>query len=166
MIDTLTPQKRSELMSRIHSTDTQPELAVRRMLHGMGYRFRLHGKVNKRICKKGVLPGKPDLVLAKYKTVIFVNGCFWHRHKNCKIASMPKSNVEFWKEKFRKNIARDRKEKKELKAMGWKVITVWECELKAPDKVARRIRRQLTAYEDSTADSLKAAETSTKCDCQ
>lgn len=120
-MDTLTKEKRSWNMSRIKSKDTKPEMLVRSALHRAGYRFRLHVKE---------LPGKPDIVLPKYKTVIFVHGCFWHRHKRCSGATMPSTNQDFWKEKFRQNVKRDKKEQSALKRLGWKVIVIWECELK------------------------------------
>lgn len=119
-MDTLTKEKRSWNMSRIKSKDTKPEMLVRSALHCAGYRFRLHVKE---------LPGKPDIVLPKYKTVIFVHGCFWHRHKGCSDATMPSTNQDFWKEKFRQNVKRDKCEQAELKKRGWKVLVVWECEV-------------------------------------
>ncbi len=122
-------------MSRIRSKDTKPEIIVRSMLHKAGYRFRLHVKN---------LPGKPDIVLPKYKTVIFVHGCFWHRHKGCKYATTPSTNKKFWQEKFTRNIANDKKHQRELKKLGWKVIAVWSCELKTPDKIFRRLEKVLT----------------------
>ncbi len=120
MTDHLSPSHRSWNMSRIHSKNTKPEKIVRSMLFSMGFRFRINRKD---------LPGKPDIVLPRYKTVIFVHGCFWHRH-NCKDATMPKSNTDFWEKKFSANVERDQRVKSELAALGWKVITVWECELK------------------------------------
>ena len=107
-------------MSRIRSRDTKPEMVVRRLLHSLGHRYRLH--------RKG-LPGKPDIVLPKYRTVIFVHGCFWHRHPGCKYAYTPKSRLEFWNKKFDENVRRDRENKKALRKLGWKVIVVWECEI-------------------------------------
>ncbi|MCF7848531.1 MAG: very short patch repair endonuclease [Kiritimatiellales bacterium] len=147
-------------MSKIRGKNTKPELFVRSLLHRAGYRFSLHRKE---------LPGKPDIVLRKYKTVVFVHGCFWHRHKGCKTASMPKTNVEFWQQKFERNVSNDRKHKRDLKKLGWKVIVVWECELKNPDKVLDRLQKFLpTDYADDTdkvihyptaeAVQLKAAE--------
>ncbi len=112
-------------MSRIRGKDTVPELVLRKTLHGLGLRYRLGG---------AGLPGKPDLVFPRYKSVVFVHGCFWHRHAGCKVASMPKSNVEFWSEKFAKNLARDARVAKELAALGWRVFTVWECELSSANK--------------------------------
>lgn len=109
-------------MSRIRGRDTNIELAVRKELFRRGYRFR---KNDSRY------PGRPDIVLPKYKTVIFVNGCFWHRHENCKLATTPKTRQEFWQAKFEKNVENDRKHVNELKSMGWNVITVWECEIKS-----------------------------------
>ena len=117
-------EQRSRNMSAIKSKNTKPEIAVRKLLHSMGYRFRLHRKD---------LPGSPDIVLPKYKTVIFVHGCFWHRHKNCKYASTPKTRQEFWEAKFRENINRDKLNQENLSSKGWKIIVVWECEIKDKD---------------------------------
>ena len=114
-------EQRSRNMSAIKSKNTKPEIAVRKVLHSLGYRFRLHGKD---------LPGSPDIVLPKYKTVIFVHGCFWHRHQNCKYASTPKTRKDFWEAKFRENINRDKKHQENLSSMGWKIIIVWECAIK------------------------------------
>ena len=117
-------EQRSRNMSAIKSKNTKPEIKVRKVLHSMGYRFRLHSKD---------LPGSPDIVLPKYKTVIFVHGCFWHRHENCKYASTPKTRQEFWKAKFRENINRDKLNQENLSSKGWKIIIVWECEIKDKD---------------------------------
>lgn len=116
-------------MSRIRSKDTSPEKLVRSFLHRAGYRFRLHVKS---------LPGSPDIVLPKYRTAIFVHGCFWHRHADCKYAYTPKSNVDFWNKKFQENVSRDVKKKKLLENVGWNVLTIWECETKDESR--------LTAY--------------------
>jgi DNA mismatch endonuclease (patch repair protein) len=129
MVDTLTPAERSERMSRIRSTNTKPEVALRKALHRLGFRFRLHGNR---------LPGKPDIVLSKYRTAIFVHGCFWHRHEGCKVATTPKSNTAFWVEKFDRNIARDAAALLELQATGWKVLVAWECQLGSPEKAAAK----------------------------
>lgn len=128
--DVFTQAKRSDVMSRIRARDTRPERAVRSMLHRMGYRFRLH-RVD--------LPGKPDLVLSRYRTAIFVHGCFWHRHKGCQFAYTPKSRKNFWLKKFESNMARDRHVKKELANLGWNVITIWECELRFPERLSSRL---------------------------
>lgn len=129
-----TIEQRSEVMSRIRSKDTKPEMVVRRHLHALGFRFRLHSSK---------LPGHPDIVLPKWHTVIFVNGCFWHRHEGCKTATMPKSNVEFWQAKFDRNVARDKKEHAALEAAGWHVIVIWECEVKKRlDRLPFIIRNQ------------------------
>ena len=117
-------ERRSRNMSAIKSKNTKPEIAVRKLLHSMGYRFRLHRKD---------LPGSPDIVLPKYKTVIFVHGCFWHRHQNCKYASTPKTRQEFWNKKFNENINRDKINQENLSSKGWKIIIVWECEIKDQD---------------------------------
>ena len=112
---------RSRNMSAIKSKDTKPEIFVRRFLHSNGLRFRLHQKD---------LTGKPDIVLKKYNTLIFVNGCFWHRHEKCKYATTPKTNVNFWNQKFNQNVKRDQKCHEALREFGWKVIVIWECEVK------------------------------------
>ena len=125
MVDTLTPTQRSERMSRIRSTNTKPEVALRKALHRLGFRFRLH---------RHHLAGKPDIVLPKYRTAIFVHGCFWHRHGECKIATTPKSNTQFWVDKFNRNIARDKINQAQLEDSGWNVIVVWECNLNSADK--------------------------------
>ena len=117
-------EQRSRNMSAIKSKNTKPEIAVRKLLHAMGFRFRLHRKD---------LPGSPDIVLPKYKTVIFVHGCFWHRHENCKYASTPKTRQEFWNKKFNENINRDKINQENLSSKGWKIIIVWECEIKDKD---------------------------------
>ena len=120
-MDKHTKEVRSYNMSRIRSTDSKPETMVRKFLFSKGLRYRKNVKI---------LPGKPDIVLKKYKTVVFVNGCFWHGHENCKYFVMPKSNTDFWTEKISRNIARDSATYQALTKLGWNVIIVWECELK------------------------------------
>ena len=120
MADTKTPEERSLNMSHIRSTNTKPEETVRKYLFSKGFRYR---KNDKR------LPGKPDIVLPKYKTVVFINGCFWHMH-NCSRSRLPKSNLEYWKPKILRNVERDQNNYQKLIDAGWKVIIVWECELK------------------------------------
>lgn len=132
MVDFLSPSERSERMSRIRSSNTAPEVALRRAMHALGFRFRLHSKG---------LPGKPDIVLPRYKTVIFVHGCFWHRHGGCNVATTPKTNTEFWIEKFDRNIVRDARTREQLERLGWRVIVVWECELRSANQVAGAVRR-------------------------
>lgn len=121
MADVMTPEQRSRCMAAVKGKDTKPEMIVRKYLFSRGMRFRV--QVRK-------LPGNPDIVLPKYKTVIFVNGCFWHGHEDCKYFRLPKSNVEFWKEKIGRNIERDRESMQALLDLGWKIIRVWECELR------------------------------------
>ena len=133
-MDRISKEHRSWNMSRIRSGNTKPEKSVRSILHGLGYRFRLHRKD---------LPGKPDIVLAKYNSVIFVHGCFWHRHKDCKNASIPKTKKKFWEKKFKTNIERDIKVKNELKSNGWRVLVVWECELTDIEIVERELGKFL-----------------------
>jgi DNA mismatch endonuclease (patch repair protein) len=120
MVDLLSPEKRSWNMSRIRSKNTKPEMIVRSVLHRMGYRFRLHRKD---------LPGNPDIVLPKYKIVIFVHGCFWHQHVGCIHGGIPKSRQEYWGPKLNKNIERDKLNQKKLKEIGWKFLIIWECQI-------------------------------------
>jgi DNA mismatch endonuclease (patch repair protein) len=134
-MDIWSPEKRSAVMARIRGKDTKPELIVRSLLHRSGVRFSLRRKD---------LPGKPDIVLPKYKTVVFVHGCFWHRHKGCKVATTPKTRTDFWQAKFDSNVARDQRNQRDLKKAGWQVIVLWECEIlrdpfKAVEKVLKRI---------------------------
>ncbi|MCK0070861.1 very short patch repair endonuclease [Kordiimonas laminariae] len=119
-MDVVTPEKRSQMMAGIKGKNTKPELIIRKELFRRGFRYRLHGKK---------LPGKPDIILPKYKTVVFVNGCFWHKH-DCHLFKWPKTRTEFWREKILGNVARDKKNRDLLKADGWKVITIWECAIK------------------------------------
>ena len=129
-MDIVDSNKRSQMMAGIGSKDTKPEIAVRKFLHAKGLRFRLHRKD---------LPGKPDIVLPKMNTCIFVHGCFWHRH-NCKKGKhLPKSNVEFWEEKLGKNKVRDEKNKKALQRLGWKVLVIWECQTNNPIRMKKLI---------------------------
>lgn len=120
MSDIYSKQKRSEIMSKISGKDTKPEILVRKLLFAKGFRFR---KNDKR------LPGSPDIVLPKYKTVIFIHGCFWHNHLGCKRSKLPKTNEDFWKKKISENVARDNINIDKIKKMGWKVIIIWQCEL-------------------------------------
>jgi len=119
MADVVDKATRSRMMAGIHGKDTKPELIVRSFLHRAGLRFRLQAK----------LPGKPDLVLPKYRAAVFVHGCFWHRHEDCRYATMPASNAAFWKEKFAANVRRDSRVKQKLEEMGWRVLVIWSCEL-------------------------------------
>ena len=127
-------EQRSRNMSAIKSKNTKPEIAVRKLLHSMGYRFRLHRKD---------LPGSPDIVLPKYKTVIFVHGCFWHRHNNCKYATTPKTRKEFWENKFEENVKRDNLNQANLTLKGWKIIILWECQLKGDIKKVKKLFSQI-----------------------
>ncbi|USU08915.1 DNA mismatch endonuclease Vsr [Sphingomonadaceae bacterium OTU29MARTA1] len=122
-------------MARVGQKNTKPEVLVRRALHGLGYRFRLH---------RGDLPGRPDIVLPKYKTVIFVHGCFWHRHPGCPKASTPKTRAEFWQDKFAANIARDDRNETALRAEGWHVLIVWECETRDSVKLGAQLQAALS----------------------
>lgn len=121
-------------MRRIRSADTKPEIAVRSLLHRLGYRFRLHRKD---------LPGKPDIVLPRYRTVVLVHGCFWHRHPGCRLTTNPGTRTEFWNSKFKANVRRDSLVREQLENMGWKVLVVWQCELTDLDAVARKLEIEL-----------------------
>ncbi len=144
-------------MSRVSGKNTKPELIMRTLLHRAGYRFKINDKD---------LPGKPDIVLPKYGTTIFIHGCFWHQHKNCKQASVPQTNQEFWQQKFIRNQRKDSRTKRQLNAMGWSVMTLWECKIKKdPQAALNRIIKKLANtinYEYKTNDTrqniLKAAE--------
>ena len=133
MTDTLTKEQRSARMARVRGKDTGPEMTVRRMVHHLGFRYRLHGKN---------LPGRPDLVFRSKKKVIFVHGCFWHRHTDseCKLARLPKSRLGFWLPKLEANRERDNRNRRLLSADGWGILVVWECELSDLRKVERRIK--------------------------
>lgn len=138
MADIFTPEKRSEVMSRIKGRNTKPEIAVRSMLHRLGYRFTVNGPKNRRF------PGRPDIVLPKHKVALFVHGCFWHGHEGCRDFRVPKSRTEFWENKISSNQSRDRRVIASLHLMGWKVVTIWACEMKTLSKKAR-LRMRLPA---------------------
>ncbi len=137
-MDSLTPERRSWLMSRVAQKNTKPELIVRRIAHGLGYRFRLHRRD---------LPGTPDLVFPRLRLAVFVHGCFWHRHLGCRLASTPKSRPEFWEPKFTANVERDRRKEEQLQAVGWDVKTVWECETRDPARLTKRMLGMLRLNE-------------------
>jgi DNA mismatch endonuclease (patch repair protein) len=138
MADMFDPKKRSEIMSKVHSSNTTPEIKVRKLLHEMGYRFRL---------QRRDLPGNPDIVLSKYKTVIFVHGCFWHGCPTCKHAQIrPKTNSGYWNTKLDRTLKRDKEKKSALENMGWRVLTIWECETKK-DIPALRLKLTLVGKE-------------------
>ncbi len=133
-MDRLDRAARSALMAKVKGKDTGPELAVRRIAHALGFRFRLHRRD---------LPGSPDLVFPSRRAVVFVHGCFWHRHPGCAKASSPKTRKAFWTAKFAANVARDARVKRRLRRLGWRVLTVWECEASHPLRVAARLARFL-----------------------
>lgn len=158
MTDKLTPQRRSWNMSRIRSAGTKPEMVLRSVLHRMGFRFRLH--------RRG-LPGRPDIVLPKYHTVIFVHGCFWHQHPGCIEAVRPKTNEKYWAAKLEGNVKRDKKNRRALRREGWRVFRFWECQIeKDPIRIAMRIAKELRGITQEAAEYalpprtelLKAAE--------
>ena len=140
MADKLSSTQRQYCMSRIRGKNTKPEILVRKGLHARGFRFRLHNKK---------LPGSPDIVLPKYRAAIMVNGCFWHGHKGCRYATKPKTNVEFWEAKIARNRHRDEVTNAHLEALGWHVITVWECELRGKSILASRL--------DALAEEIREA---------
>ena len=117
-------------MGRVRNKDTKPEMAVRRLVYRMGYRYRLHGKD---------IPGQPDLVFKSRKRVIFVHGCFWHRHEGCSLCRLPKTRLDFWVPKLEANRQRDRENQRRLNEMGWSYLVIWECELKEPQRLATRV---------------------------
>jgi len=133
-VDSLSPKERSEIMARVRSKNTRPELLVRKLVFALGYRYRLHARA---------LPGCPDLVFRPRHKVIFVNGCFWHRHANCDLARIPKSRIDFWTTKLEGNRDRDERNKWALAREGWKVLTIWECQLRDAVRLEARIRRFL-----------------------
>ena len=144
MTDIMTPEQRHKCMAAIKGKDTKPEMLVRRYLHACGFRYSLH-------CKK--LPGSPDLVFRSLRTVIFIHGCFWHGHEKCKYYRLPKSNTEFWRDKVEQNRQRDGAVIQGLKSKGWRVIIIWECELKnksTREATLRRISRELSYLRNYT----------------
>lgn len=138
--DTITPEHRSRIMSKIKGKNTKPEMIVRSLCHRMGLRFRLHSRD---------LPGTPDLVFPKHRQCIFVHGCFWHQHPNCKRASMPSSRIEFWQSKLMKNVARDFEAQQALVALGWSVTVIWECQTKNRDALRDDIQKTFNTKKPS-----------------
>lgn len=135
--DTFSREKRSEIMSRVRSKDTKPEVRVRSVLHRMGYRFRVHRKD---------LPGNPDIVLPKHRTVVFVHGCFWHQHPGCRRATVPQGNADYWGPKLRRNVERDEEAQRLLWERGWRVLVLWECEMPhGNEELADKLRGLLEA---------------------
>lgn len=133
MTDQFTIQERSAIMRRVRSVDTGPELRVRQIVHRMGFRFRLH---------YAQLPGKPDLVFVKYKKALFVHGCYWHQHR-CEASKRPATNRRYWNRKLNNNIKRDKANLRLLRQQGWRVLTVWECELRKPERLEHKLSRFL-----------------------
>lgn len=134
-------------MSRIKSKNTKPEILVRKYLFNKGLRFRLNGKISKKVFSKGFLPGKPDLVFKKYHTVLFVNGCFWHSHKGCKKSHLPKSNIEYWENKLKNNRLRDEKNYQKLRELGFRILVIWECEVDDTSKLEKIYKDIICAEE-------------------
>jgi DNA mismatch endonuclease (patch repair protein) len=151
MADVHEPEVRSYNMSQIKGKDTKPEIVVRKFLHSQGYRFRLHGKY-----RGQKLPGKPDLVLPRYKTVVFVQGCFWHGHEECRFFKIPKTNTNWWKAKIDGNRERDRRNHDKLQEQGWNVISVWECDIKDhPDNALKRIVAHINQPQGGSASDKR-----------
>ncbi len=146
MTDIVDSKRRSQLMAGIRSRNTAPELAVRRIAHRMGLRFRLH---------RTDLPGSPDLVFPKHQLAVFVHGCFWHRHEGCRYASTPKSRVAFWMKKFAANVARDARQEAALRARGWRILVVWQCETKNQALIVHKLTASIACRGD--ADGQKNA---------
>jgi DNA mismatch endonuclease (patch repair protein) len=134
VVDHVDSAKRSLIMAAVHSKHTKPEVVVRKIAYGLGYRYRLHAKN---------LPGRPDLVFPGKRKAIFVHGCFWHRHTGCRYATSPKTRVQFWESKFQTNVDRDRRNVSDLESLGWKVLTVWQCELKKLETLTERLNEFL-----------------------
>jgi DNA mismatch endonuclease (patch repair protein) len=140
LVDVLTPEQRTRAMSCVKGRNTRPELAVRRALHQMGYRFRLH---------RADLPGRPDIVLPQYRVAIFVNGCFWHGHEGCPRSARPAVNTEFWNAKLSRNVDRDRVSKDALIEMGWTPVILWTCELKSSSAISATINSKVVPLTDA-----------------
>lgn len=138
-MDVYPPSKRSEVMRRVRSRDTQPELSVRRIVHRLGFRFRLNVVE---------LPGSPDLVLPRLRKVIFVHGCFWHRH-TCPAANLPVTRAEYWRSKLERNARRDRRDVRELRRAGWRVLVIWECQIKNQERLSKRLVKFLRDETDA-----------------
>lgn len=151
-MDIFTPEQRHKVMAAVKGRDTKPEILIRKLLFSLGYRFRIQRKD---------LPGKPDIVLPRHKTAIFVNGCFWHQHPGCAASRIPASNTEYWAAKLSRNAERDRKNYALLREMGWRVIVIWECEIKTilqTHRVPGLPPKEAKPYADDADDALIAAE--------
>lgn len=146
MADVFTAEKRSWIMSRVRGKDTQPELVVRSIVHGMGFRYRLH---------QSDLPGKPDLVLTRHKKVIFVHGCFWHGHKSCRKSGRPSTNTKFWNDKLNRNQARDLKTRRMLQVRGWRCLVVWECQTKDRNRLKKRLASFLNVKAEGSRNAKR-----------
>lgn len=144
MTDKLSPQQRSENMRRIRAKDTSPEIAVRQIAHRMGFRYRLH---------VASLPGKPDLVFPRLKKIIEVRGCFWHQHKECIDSHVPKTDVQYWGTKLKGNTERDRRNERALRAAGWEILTIWECQVRKLKNIERSMRRFLAGRRSASGES-------------
>jgi DNA mismatch endonuclease (patch repair protein) len=146
-MDTVTPATRSRMMAAVRSKNTKPELAVRSLVHELGFRFRLH---------RTDLPGTPDLVFPRLRCVLFVHGCFWHRHQNCPATTTPKDNAEYWGAKFERNVERDHAAARELRALGWQVLVIWECQTRNAPQLRQKLKRFLDRQSAKAADRQRA----------
>lgn len=150
-VDRLSPSARSANMARVRGKNTRPELLVRKQLHRLGYRFRLHRKS---------LPGKPDIVLPRHRLALFIHGCFWHRHEGCRRATLPQTRPEFWRAKFQATVQRDIRQRAALEASGWRVAVIWECETRNVEKLYKRLASVLPEASGSNGLSAHASVTS------
>jgi len=139
--DVFSPEQRSEIMAKVRSQDTKPEVLVRSLIHRMGFRFRLHNKH---------LPGNPDIVLPRHKKIVFVHGCFWHQHEGCPHAARPASNIAYWNKKLDGNVRRDKANLEKLAALGWRVLVIWECETRNREQLILRLQEFLINAETKT----------------
>ncbi len=139
--DVFSPEQRSEIMAKVRSQDTKPEVLVRSLIHRMGFRFRLHNKH---------LPGNPDIVLPRHKKIVFVHGCFWHQHEGCPHAARPASNIAYWNKKLDGNVRRDRANLEKLAALGWRVLVIWECETRNREQLILRLQEFFVNSETKT----------------
>ena len=148
-MDIVDRRTRSRMMGTIRGKNTKPELLVRRLAHSLGYRFRLH---------RGDLPGSPDIAFPKFRSVIFVHGCFWHRHNGCRFCTTPASNLSFWSEKFRRNVERDRQAEAALSSLGWRTMTIWECQTRDPTDLDATLKRYLKGCGERSGSKRKEDE--------
>lgn len=156
--DPLTASARSALMARVRQRDTEPEIVVRSILHRMGLRFTVSGPLNR------TLPSRPDIVLPRWRIVILVHGCFWHRHAGCRLATTPTNRSDFWQQKFSANMRRDRRQQRRLRQAGWIPLVVWECQTRTPEKVEKKLRIYFARIQSLSARRRIRTRTSEQCE--